>query len=127
MIDRRSFYNKRAVSRLRETNRYYQHFLRRSFSFLVPYDMRVLELGCGLGDLLASVRPARGVGIDFSPEMISLARTRHPELSFHIADAQNFSCNEDFDYFLLADLVHDLIDVQAVLENLQKMARPSSR
>jgi len=28
--------------------------------------MKVLELGCGLGDLLAAVRPSRGVGVDFS-------------------------------------------------------------
>ena len=38
----------------------------------------MLEVGCGLGDLLAAVKPARGVGVDFSPAMIALARSAIP-------------------------------------------------
>ena len=29
-------------------------------------------------DLLAAVKPARGVGVDFSPAMVEAARARHP-------------------------------------------------
>ncbi len=45
--------------------------------FLINPGQRVLEIGCGMGDLLASLQPARGVGVDFSPETIS-ARPRVP-------------------------------------------------
>ena len=31
--------------------------------FLIPPGKRVLELGCGRGDLLASLRPSHGVGV----------------------------------------------------------------
>jgi len=127
MIDHRAFYDQRAACRPRETNRYYQRFLRKHFGFLVPPGLRVLEVGCSLGDLLASLKPARGVGIDFSPEMINLARTRHPDLEFQVADALAFSCEEKFDYILLSDLVNDLPDVQAVLEHLQKVSHPGTR
>ena len=79
MTDRRAFYEQRAAFRPRESDRFYQRLLRRYYAFLVPPDARVLEVGCGLGDLLAAVKPARGVGVDFSRKMIELARQRHPE------------------------------------------------
>src|SRR5438552_10830480 len=104
MIDRQAFYNRRAASRLRETNRYYQRFIRHYFSFLVPAGARALELGCGLGDLLASLKPSYGKGIDFSPNIIKLAQDRHPKMKFQVADASGFSGEEKFDYILLSDL-----------------------
>jgi SAM-dependent methyltransferase len=127
MIDRRAFYEQRAASRVGETSRYYQQVSRDYYRFLVPPGLRVLELGCGIGDLLAAVNPARGVGVDFSPAMVSLAQQRHPELEFQVADATEFSTNETFDYILLADLVNDLPDVQAVFERLQSVAHPRTR
>jgi len=127
MIDRRAFYEQRAAARLRETDRHYQKLLRNYFTFLIPPGLRVLEVGCGIGDLLAAVKPARGVGLDFSPAMLELARQRHPELEFHQADAVEFSSAEKFDYIILSDLVNDLPDVQAVLERLQTAATPNTR
>jgi SAM-dependent methyltransferase len=127
MIDRRAFYDQRAAARPRETNRFYQRLLRQYFGFLVPPGQRVLEVGCSLGDLLASVKPARGVGVDFSPKMITLARQQHPDLEFQVADATAFSSPEQFDYILLSDLVNDLPDVQAALEKLRALANPRTR
>jgi SAM-dependent methyltransferase len=127
MFDRRAFYDQRAGFRVRETGRYYQHLLRRQYAFWVPPGLRVLEVGCGLGDLLAAVKPARGVGLDFSLAMIALARQRHPELDFQAVDAAEVSAAEKFDYILLADLVNDLPDVQAVFERLQCAAHTRTR
>src|SRR5437867_7641720 len=124
MIDRRGFYEQRAPLRVRESGRSYQRLLRRYYAFWVPPGLRVLEFGCSLGDLLAAVRPARGVGVDFSPAIIDLARRRHPELEFHATDALEFSCDEKFDYILLSDLVNDLPDVQALLSRLHQFTHP---
>ena len=41
------------------------------YRFLAGPNQRILEIGCGRGDLLASLRPADGVGIDFSQEIFS--------------------------------------------------------
>jgi 2-polyprenyl-3-methyl-5-hydroxy-6-metoxy-1,4-benzoquinol methylase len=54
MIDRRAFYGQRAAFRVRETGRYYQQLLRKQYVFRVLPGLRVLEVGCGLGDLLAA-------------------------------------------------------------------------
>jgi SAM-dependent methyltransferase len=127
MINRRVFYDERAAFRVRETDRYYQQLLRKQYAFWVPPGLRVLEVGCGLGDLLAAAKPGRGVGVDFSPAMIDLARQRHPELEFQVADAVEAGASEEFDYILLADLVNDLPDVQAVFARLQSVAQPRTR
>ena len=65
-------------------------------------------------DLLAAVRPACGVGVDFSAAMIALAR-KGILSEFHIADAASFSLDEPFDHILLSDLVNDLADVAALV------------
>jgi SAM-dependent methyltransferase len=127
MTDRRAFYDQRAPLRDRECARAYHDYLNRHYSFLVPPGLRVLELGCGLGDLLASVKPALGFGVDFSPEMIARAQPRHPGLTFFTAEAGEFKSPEGFDYILLSDLLNDVPDVQAVLDHARTLAHPRSR
>ena len=57
---------------------YYHRRLARVLKFLVPPGLRVLEVGCGDGQLLASTRPAFGLGVDFSTHMIGTASWTHP-------------------------------------------------
>lgn len=127
MAGRRSFFDGRAVHRPRESARYYHRLIERYYTFLVPPGARVLEVGCGLGDLLAAVQPAKGVGVDSSKAVIVLAQARHPELQFLVADALEISDGDPFDYILLSDLVNDLPDVQGVLVHLRRAAHPRTR
>lgn len=118
MTDRRAFYDQQAAQRPRAAGRGYHTLLQRYFSFLVPPGQRVLEVGCGLGDLLASTQPSRGVGVDFSAATLALAKKRHPELEFQHSAATELTGEEKFDYILLSDLINDLPDVQALFERL---------
>ena len=127
MIDRRAFYDERARCRLRESQRYYHQLLQRYYRFLVSPGASVLEVGSGLGDLLDSVAPARGMGIDFSATVVDLARQRHPRLEFQVGEALEMPAGEPFDYVLLSDLVNDLPDVQALLTRLHDVAHPRTR
>src|SRR6185369_4346056 len=127
MTDRRAFYDGRAACRLRESGRHYHQLLKRYYAFLVPQGQRVLEVGCGLGDLLAAVNPSRGVGVDFSPALLDLARKRHPQFEFAAGDALDFPTNETFDYILVSDLVNDLPDVQALLTRLREVSHSGTR
>ena len=43
---------------------YYYRWLERVYGFVIPKDVRVLELGGGCGKLLASLQPDYGVGIE---------------------------------------------------------------
>ena len=106
---------------------YYHSRLNEIFSTLVPRGKNVLEIGCGHGDLLAALNPAKGVGIDFSPEMLSRARQMHPGLTFIEADAHALELKDPFDYIILSDLLNDLWDVQLVLENVRRWCSPHTR
>src|ERR1700675_3524864 len=57
--------------------------------FLIPPGKRVLELGCGTGELLAALEPAYGVGIDFGANTLGRARARHGGLHFVLGDAED--------------------------------------
>ena len=50
----------------RRRHHYFYDYLTRIFRVRVPEGLRVLDLGCGSGDLLAALRPSYGVGIDIS-------------------------------------------------------------
>jgi SAM-dependent methyltransferase len=105
----------------------YHRRLAQVYAFVVAPGQRVLEIGCGRGDLLASLRPAFGVGIDFSAEMVRRAARRHPGLRFAQADAHALPFCNPFDVIILSDLVNDLWDVQAVFEQAARLATPGTR
>ena len=73
---------------------YYHRRLNEIYSRMIPNGARVLEIGCGNGSLLASVKPEIGVGVDFSLEMVTLAAEQHPELHFVTASAEDFKVDE---------------------------------
>jgi SAM-dependent methyltransferase len=117
----------RAAERWRGLGGYYRRRLKEIYRFIIPPGQKVLEIGCGTGDLLAEIKPARGVGIDFSWEMIRRASKRHPHLSFILADAHDLPVKETFDFIILSDLVNDLWDVQSVLQQLLRVTDGRSR
>jgi SAM-dependent methyltransferase len=125
--ERKQFHDDRVASRPAELQRRYHQLLRNYFGFFVPPGQRVLEVGCGLGDLLNSVRPSRAVGVDFSPKAVEAAKVRHPQAEFHVADAAEFEAGEKFDYILMSDLVNDVPDVQRVFERARRNATPDTR
>lgn len=95
---------------------------------IIPSSSRVLEIGCGTGDLLASLSPSLGVGIDLSARMITLARERHPDLEFQVADVHELSPEgQTFDFIVLSDVANDLWDVQRALERLRPFCGPQTR
>lgn len=115
------------LDRWSRCNSYYHKRLREVVRFAVPSGQRVIEIGCGAGDLLASLEPSYGVGVDFSPAMVEKARSRHSHLRFVCADAHDLELDETFDVVILSDVINDLWDVQTVFENILKLTTPRSR
>lgn len=106
---------------------YYHQRLIDIYRFIIPPGQRVIEIGCGMGDLVASLKPDRGVGIDFSSEMIKRAEKKHPGIEFIHCDAHDIELDEKFDVIILSDIVNDLWDVQSVLKRLHKFCIPETR
>lgn len=111
----------------KKRNRFYHKIVKKHFSFIIPEDSRVLELGCGTGDLLNAVMPSMGVGVDFSAGMIEIAKEKYPELNFIVADAVDFESDQEFDYIIISDLLSSLWDIQAVIHNLKKLVTPRTK
>lgn len=114
-------------SRFDVLRRGYRQRLAEIYKFLIPPGSRVLELGCGEGDLLAQATPAHGVGVDFSASMIQRAQAKYPALSFHEADAHELQLGERFDYIIVSDLVNELWNVQQVFEHALSHSHPGTR
>ena len=108
-------------------NRYYYRSLAAYCRFVIPPGSSVLELGCGPGDLLAAVEPARGLGIDLSPNMVSTASGKYPDLEFRVGNAEALEVEETFDYVILSDLVGYLYDIEATFEQLHRVVTPRTR
>jgi ubiquinone/menaquinone biosynthesis C-methylase UbiE len=111
----------------RSSSNYYHRRLTEIYQFLIPPGQRVLELGCGEGDLIASLKPSTGIGVDFSPEMIARARNRHPELEFLLQDVHELDLPGAFDYIIISDLVNELWDVEGVFERMARVSGPQTR
>lgn len=93
----------------------------------VPPQGRVLELGCNTGDLLASLEPTLGVGLDISRCSLAVARARYPRLHFVEGDAQAVPLQPPWDAIILADTLGYVDDVWQTLRSVHAAATPDTR
>ena len=127
-LQRQAHWNRMNNNKPRWISNYYREQIRQSYSHLVPSGSVVLEIGCGRGDLLASLQPAVGVGVDFSSAAILKAKSQYPTLEFIVANAEDVELGErTFEFIVISELVNELWDVQALLEQLQKYCTAQTR
>jgi glycosyltransferase involved in cell wall biosynthesis/SAM-dependent methyltransferase len=91
---------------------------------------RVLELGCGTGDLLAALEPdpEGSLGVDLSSAMVARARELHPALRFEPADVESLAMpGRTFDAIVASDLVGHLEDIYATLRGLRALCHARTR
>lgn len=113
--------------RWKERSSYYYELLAGIYREFVPPGATVLEIGCGTGTLLAALRPRRGVGVDISPKMVEIASSKHPTLTFLVADAENLDLGETFEYIIVPDVIEHLSDVGAMFRSVRRHCGQSSR
>jgi hypothetical protein len=69
--------------------------------------------------------------VDLSPRHVELARARHPQLRFAVADAETLDAPElagrTFDFVVLSDTVGALSDVSAAFRALRRVCHPGTR
>ncbi|MDF1593981.1 MAG: class I SAM-dependent methyltransferase [Desulfobacterales bacterium] len=114
----------------KQKNRYYHASQEKYLRFLIPPGKKVLDLGCGTGELLNAVEPAYGVGIDISSAMIQQAADAFPHLHFIHADGENaraWDIAERFDFIIISDTLGLLEDIQATLQGLHPFCDASTR
>jgi SAM-dependent methyltransferase len=119
------------LDRWREFNVAYHEDDTKFMRFLIPPGKRVLELGCGRGDLLAALKPSYGVGVDFGAETIAKANARHPDLHFFLGDVEApetmAGIEGPFDYIVIADTIGMFEDIDGTLRLVHQLCAPSTR
>ena len=92
---------------------------------LIPEGSTVLEIGCGNGNLIGSLNPAYGLGIDISPQMILEAKNKYKNINFIEADIESedgFSkIGRSFEYIIISDTIGYLINIETALEKIHKL------
>jgi len=107
---------------------YYGDTVARLVSTLVTPGSRVLEVGCGLGDLVACFDASRRVGIDISSAMIDIAKRRHPDVEFFVADVEEDALPEGpYDAIVLSEVIGHLDDIERALDRLAPLLSPNGR
>lgn len=92
----------------------------------VAKDSKVLDFGCGTGQLLSFLQRSLGyegeyVGYDISPEAIELARSNHPAGRFEVRNILEQPAEERFDYVLVSGVFNNLVsDNRAFFEAISR-------
>lgn len=90
---------------------------------------RILDVGCGSGQLTSKIRErAKDVtGIDKSPEMIAVAKSKFKNIHFEIADAANFAFREKFDSIFSNATLHWVTDYLAAIHCMYQNLKTNGR
>jgi ubiquinone/menaquinone biosynthesis C-methylase UbiE len=110
----------------KEKASYYYGYVMAGLQAMVPPGRRVVEVGCGTGAILESLKPSHGLGIDLSPEMVAVARQKRPHLRFEVGDIEHLRLSEPYDYVVMVDLVEHVRSLPAVLQNLGRILGPET-
>ena len=91
---------------------------------------RVLDCATGTGDLAIAFRNAGAevVGIDFTPQMIELAREKARDIRFEVADVMSLPYSSDsFDIASIAFGIRNVADPMKAIAEMVRVVRPLGR
>lgn len=99
----------------------------------VTKDSKVLDFGCGTGQMLSLLKrtiqfEGEYVGYDISAEAIEFARQKHPDGRFETRDILTNPPQEDFDFILISGVFNNAMsDNRAFFEAISKRLMPHAR
>ncbi len=112
--------------------------LRDALCRLIAPEARVLEVGCGRGDLLAGLPQTQKTGIEFLPELVEEGRQKHPDITFEHADVLDAPAvtgakpdasqpNGKYDAIVCDRLCHSVLDIHKLLMRMRDRLAPDGR
>ncbi|MBI5458040.1 class I SAM-dependent methyltransferase [Candidatus Kaiserbacteria bacterium] len=105
----------------KKKNAYYHENLKLLYGQFIPKGARVLEIGCGTGDILARLEPKEGRGVDVSEEMVEIARRKYAgksNLQFEREDIFESTKMFGYPYIFLADVLEHVGGLEKFVRQL---------
>ena len=105
-------------------------FLLPTLLALLPADLRIADLGCGTGEVVAALAPCarQVVGVDREPAMIDAAARRTQgmaNVSLHAASLDDLPlADQCLDAATLMLVLHHIADTEAVFREVSRVLRP---
>jgi SAM-dependent methyltransferase len=98
-------------------------------SLLAPLPGRVLDYGCGYGDLTwAMSRTHAACGVDLDPARVAFAQSEYAPLEFRVCEADDAPYpDESFDVIASVVVLNFIADAAAHLRSVRRMLRPAGR
>jgi SAM-dependent methyltransferase len=96
----------------------------------VSAEMSVLDVGCGPGYVSAAAaeRGAKPIGLDFSMEMIAIAKRMFPGIEFYEGDAQNLPfADATFDRAVASFSLLHVADPQRATAEAERILKPGGK
>ena len=96
----------------------------------ISANVSLLDVGCGPGYVSteAAERGAKPIGLDFSKEMIGIAKRMFPDIEFREGDAQNLPFDDaSFDRVVANFALLHLTDPERAMVEANRVLKPSGR
>ena len=107
--------------------RSYRQLLARYYRLVIPTQARVLEIGCGDGELLTQLPNPHVTGVDLSPRQIARAQPRLSQATLHVQAGEHLDLPGKFEAVILSETLNHGIDAQAILEGVHTVSKPETR
>jgi ubiquinone/menaquinone biosynthesis C-methylase UbiE len=95
---------------------------------VVP-NSRILDIGCGDGEVLQQLQATYAQGIDLDQDAIGKARVALPQFTFTTETIETFepAVGQVFDYILLSGVVEQLDDIHSVFQKIRSFSTRETR
>lgn len=96
-----------------------------------PHD-NVIDLCCGTGNLSGIIKKlsphACVTGIDFSEKMLSIAKTKHPDICFMQGDVTNLPYEDNFfDFAVMGFGLRNILNAEKAVEEVYRILKPNGK
>tara|TARA_Y100001968_G_scaffold321506_1_gene356070 strand:+ start:64825 stop:66219 length:1395 start_codon:yes stop_codon:yes gene_type:complete len=124
--------NTAAIKDFKVRNKTYYKDLESLRKLLVPSGKRILEIGCGVGDLLNNLEPSYGVGVEQNKLSVEEANKKNSNLKIIQANPEDITPelineNKAFDIIIINNTLNTISDVQGLLEKLEAFSHRNTR
>ncbi|MEM8504694.1 MAG: methyltransferase domain-containing protein [Cyanobacteria bacterium P01_D01_bin.1] len=90
---------------------------------------RIVDLGCGTGQLTAQIAMsgAEAIGLDYDHDMIAQAQANYPQLNFQVANAEDFRVPSPVDAVFSNAALHWVQQPEAAARSIAAALKPKGR